>query len=69
MSSAHLGDSNPDLSFDQKAALAALGRGELLQLLAKSDLGELSRQELEKVMDRYAKKHWFREFLLALLER
>ncbi len=48
-------------------ALAALKRGELVQLLAQVDAGRLDMADLEAAIDQHEKKLWFRRLLTAIL--
>ena len=56
-----------DNSKEQARALAALQRGELVQLLAEVDTHRLDPRALEAAQEQYEKKHWARRVFAALL--
>jgi hypothetical protein len=47
--------------------VAAIERGELVQLLAAVDLGQLRSEEREAALEAYRKKHWARQLFAGLL--
>jgi len=62
--------SDPDISVEEKEQVfAALDRGDLIRLLAKIDSGELEPDVLERMLEKYSKKHWFKRFLTSLFHR
>ena len=68
MTAIHELPSDIDISLEEETA-AELARGDLVRLLARLKTGELDAESIDKAMKQHASKHWFREFLLALLDR
>lgn len=55
--------------YDAERTREALGRGELVRLLADVESGRMAPEQLEAAIEERNKRHWLRLLILALFGR